>query len=115
MDEVPITNTGDCVRYVAGVAIPPGETRLVSRALIPAPEQESKDGALDNASSDPLHGLLEHSVKDIVGTFDDLDVEDLRRLEAAEREGASRVTLLQALSEEILKRANREADGCSNA
>lgn len=105
MNQVAITNTGADIRYVGGLAIPAGETRLVDAALLPPdapPEPVAPDApAAADGEEDPdlwAARVLDGTVAEIVEILPDLDAEQLTRLGDAEAEGRNRSTLLAAIA-----------------
>lgn len=104
--KIPVHNPGAMPMYVAGLMIPPDETRHFDADLVPAhlrpvaPEPEAE------APADPVAVLLEHSVKDIKALLPDLDDATLEALGSAEQAAETpRSTLLGAIAEEQLTRA----------
>jgi hypothetical protein len=107
MNQVPIHNTGNTNRYIGGVCIPPGETRMIdARLLPPEPPDEPAPPA-----ADPIGDLLKLSVKEIVADLGEFDDETLARIEARElADETPRKTLLDAIAQERLKRADAAAE-----
>jgi hypothetical protein len=115
--KLPITNNGAMPIYVAGLMIPPGETRhfdadLVPLHLRPAPvEPEAEE-----VPGDPLADLIEGTVKEIAAGLADLSDEDLSRLGEIEqgKGDAARKGVLSAIAEETLKRAEAKQGAQGN-
>lgn len=104
--KIPVHNPGAMPMYVAGLMIPPDETRHFDADLVPlhlrpaAPEPEAAP------APDPLAVLLAHSVKDIKALLPELDDATLEALGSAEQAAETpRSTLLGAIAEEQLTRA----------
>lgn len=109
MNQVPIHNTGKTNRYIGGICIPPGETRMIDARLLP-PEAEHAPEP-DAPAADPIGDLLKLSVKEIIADLGEFDDETLARIEARELEDKPpRKTLLDAIAQEKLKRANAAAE-----
>ncbi len=111
MTETPITNTGRNNRYVGGVCIPPGETRHIDENRLPVRLRTPPPPAIEPPLPDAMNWLLSDPVRDIVSTLPDLTDDDLQQLARLEAESARpRSSLLKALSEEELRRANVKTD-----
>ncbi|MBI5920269.1 MAG: hypothetical protein HY847_01320 [Betaproteobacteria bacterium] len=116
-EKVPVTNNTKMAIYVAGTMIPPGETRhfdsnQVPAEFRPAPQVEPED----ETQFDPLAELIAHNVKEITAALPGLSDEDLERLgdmEQAKGENA-RKSLLNAIAEAQLTRADAKANGGAN-
>jgi len=103
MNQVPIHNSGQTNRYIGGICIPPGETRLIDARLLP-PEPAAEP---DAPVADPIGDLLKLSVREIVADLGEFDDETLSRIEERElAAGSPRKTLLEAIAQEKLKRAD---------
>lgn len=103
---VPIENKGQMPIYVAGAMIPPGETRLFEEEALP-PEYRPAAAVVDEAVLiDPLAEVLLLSVDKVAKGLADLSAEELARLQLLEMEGKARKTLLEAIAEEGLRRAD---------
>lgn len=105
--KIPVHNPGAMPMYVAGLMIPPDETRHFDADLVPlhlrpaAAEPEAEAPA-----PDPLAVLLAHSVKDLKAMLPELDDATLDALGSAEQAAETpRSTLLGAIAEEQLTRA----------
>lgn len=105
-EKIHVTNSSAMPMYVAGQMIPPGETRHFDpdqvpphlRPAAPAPEPEPE--------ADPVADILGHSVKDIKEMLPALSDDELEALGDAEQQAETpRTTLLGAIAEEQLKRA----------
>lgn len=105
---IPVHNNTAMTIYVAGLMIPPGETRhfeeeQVPLHLRPAPvEQESEPAA----PADPLAELLQGSIAKITPELAAMSTENLEQLGELEQQGQARKGLLGAIAEELLKRAS---------
>jgi hypothetical protein len=114
MKEIPFHNDGQNTRYVAGIAIPPGEVRMVPENRVPrvAPQAAAPELAAD-PEAEALERLLEHSVREMGDLLPEIEAGLLDRLEAAEQaKEKPRSTLLAAIAEERLRRADAaENDG----
>lgn len=109
--KIPVTNESAMPIYVAGLMIPPGETRHFDLDQVPphlrpaAPEPEPE------VQVDPVAELLKHSVKDLKEMLPTFNDQELEALGAAEQLAEKpRTTLLGAIAEEQLKRAEKGAD-----
>jgi hypothetical protein len=106
--KIPVTNHGAMPLYVAGLMIPPGETRHFDADLVPlhlrppAPEPE-----VDETQYDPLAELIEGNVKEVAAAIPGLSDDDLARLGELEqaRGDHARKGVLSAIAEETLNRA----------
>lgn len=105
-----ISNDTPNVMFVGGKMIPPGEGRDIDERDLPpehrepAPEPEEADGP---SVDEQLEAILHQSVKDITGLLDSMTNEALDRLAELERAREHpRKTLLEALADEALRRAN---------
>lgn len=120
MSEVPVYNDGKTNRHIAGLVIPPGETRLIDESALPSdvvaeiraqhnnePEATDKEG-LGSIPVTAVDSILKAPVKEIVPLLNDFDIEILVKLR--DKEAASmqpRTTLLEAIDTEI---ANKQAE-----
>lgn len=110
-----ISNDTPNVMFVGGKMIPPGEGRDIDERDLPpehrepAPEPEPEAPSLD----DELGVLLnEGTVKELTGLLPSLTIESLDRLAELERAREHpRKTLLEALADEALRRANEALAG----
>ena len=118
--DIPITNDGANVRYVAGIAIPPGETRIVPSHLVP---KHLHPGAQAEASTPPaddlddevpgqaLLDLLQKNVATVADATTQLTMEELDELEALEQQTqAPRKGVLDAITKARLHQARRQAE-----
>lgn len=91
MKKVPFTNTGKTPIYSSdGQLVQPGESCMVTVFA----EAEAGEATPE---PDPLLGLLDNGVKDIVPHLVNLDIEALDRLLEAEKAGKTRKSLIEAL------------------
>lgn len=107
--KIPVHNPGAMPMYVAGLMIPPGETRHFDADLVPLHLRPAAPAPVaDEPQYDPLAELLEGNVKAVVTALPDLDDEDLARLGELEqaRGDAARKGVLSAIAEETLTRAD---------
>lgn len=111
-EKIPVHNSGAMPIYVAGQMIPPGETRhfdadMVPPEFRPAPaaeaEQTEPEDTLAKLSGEKLSVLMP-ILKDLA----DAELERLGELEQAKGDEA-RKTLLSAIAEETLRRADAAA------
>lgn len=117
MKEIPIHNDGAETRYVSGLAIAPGETRLVAvhESLIHPPkvDEPAVEATSEDKPRDPLQALLDDNVSDVKAAINATNPdgsplvsdEDLASLLTVEETGRARKTLIEALRREILDRA----------
>lgn len=97
MNKVPFTNTGTTPVYSSdGKLVPPGETRMVDQ-LAPPPAPEG------TPEPEPLLGLLDNNIAEIVPHLANLDRTALDTLMAAERAGKTRKTLIEAIELRIME------------
>lgn len=96
MNRVPFHNSTDKGMYVGNVFIPAGGTRTVDAALLP-PAQETPAEASPDAG-DPIAALAAGKVTEIVAALPGLDADQLKALDAAERAGKNRTTVLEAIA-----------------
>lgn len=111
-EKIPVSNTTAMPIYVAGLMIPPGETRHFDAAQVPAEYRPVLPPVVAAAPPDPLDDLLGHSVKDVVARLPELSDTDLERLgdlEQAKGDDA-RKTLLGAIAEAMLERSAARQD-----
>lgn len=114
MANIHITNPGPNIRYVAGVAIPPGESRSLDEGDLPPHLRPAPVPAAPRPAPDPMLLLLDNSVPGIAAQIQDRDEagepiisdENLARLAAAEEGGKARKSLMAAIAEEQLRRAH---------
>ncbi len=103
MKRIPIHNKGETIKYVAGRAIPPQETRVFDahevRHLVPAEKKEP------DVPTDPVLDLLDRPIKDIIPDLPNLSGDDIQRLKLAEQNGNTRETLIKAIDKDLARRA----------
>lgn len=110
-EKIPVTNDTKMPIYVAGLMIPAGETRHFDLDQVPPHLRPQPAAPAPAAPADPLAELLKRKVVDVVSAIPALSDDDLQRLGDLEQTGAARKTLLGALAEELLKRADSRAGG----
>lgn len=107
--KVPVHNPNKHPIWVGGQMVPPGETRHFEELDLPAayrpkpPEPEPLPAAVTPEAL--VAELLDKTAKDVIEALAGLDDAMLGQAETAEKAGKARVTVLQAISAEILKRA----------
>lgn len=111
--KIPVTNNGAMAMYVAGLMIPPGETRHFNPDQVPDHLRPAAAEPEPETPGDPLADLIKGTVKEIAAAIPGLSDEDLSRLGDLEQGegGAARKGVLSAIAEEILKRADAKAAG----
>lgn len=102
---VPIENNGQMPIYVGGVMIPPGETRHFEDDMLPPEFRAPAEVQEEPEALDPLLAVRNGTVDHIKLGLPDLNDEELDRLEMLEAEGKARKTLIEAIAEERLRRA----------
>lgn len=113
---IPVTNNTQMPIYVGAYMIPPGETRDFDESQVPAHLRPAPPAPEPEAppAEDPLAAIREQSVADIVELLPALSDDELARLGDLEQIQANpRKTLLAALAEEQLKRAEATAGGAA--
>jgi hypothetical protein len=109
MEQKPVHNAGKTTRYLGGIAIPPGETRMVDARLVP--DDKPPEAADPAGEPDPLAELLKLSVAQIVRELPGLDDEAVTRLGMRENlRDNPRKSLLEAIANHLLHRAQEKAD-----
>lgn len=108
---VPVENKGLMPLYVAGVMIPPGETRHFDDDQLPPEFRQPAVAAEEEVQDDPLLSVLELKVADVVNGLPDLSDEELDHLENLEATGKARKGVFEAVSEERLRRAEAKVAG----
>jgi len=106
--KIPVTNSGAMPMYVAGLMIPPGETRHFDHDLVPLHLRPAiVEPEPDETQFDPLAELIEGTVKAIAAAIPGLSDDDLSRLGEMEqaRGAAARKGVLSAIAEATLTRA----------
>lgn len=112
-EKIPVANNTKMPVYVAGMMIPPGETRhfdpdQVPAELRPAPAVDE----VQAAPADPMADLVKHKVADIVAVLPSLSDADLARLlDLDAADGSPRKGVAEAVAAEQLKRAADLAGG----
>lgn len=111
-DIIPVSNPGKNPIYIAGVMIPPGETRLMPAqqavnhlpvaAPIPTPAATPETPPPDITA---LEELLTHSVDHLEDNLASQTIDDLALLLELEAAGKNRVTALEAIQDEQQRRA----------
>lgn len=111
--KIPVTNNGAMAMYVAGLMIPPGETRHFDADLVPLHLRPAPPEAEVEEPTDALAELITGTVKEVAAAIPSLSDEDLSRLGELEQAkgGAARKGVLSAIAEETLKRADAKAAG----
>lgn len=96
-NKVPFTNTQNHPVYSTdGTLVPPGETRMVTvLAVAAAPAAQ--------LPPDALLELLDNKVPDIIPHLANLGLDELRRLLAAEKDGKTRKSLVEAIELRIME------------
>lgn len=111
-EKIPIYNNTAMPIYVGGAMIPPGETRHFDIEQVPHHLRPAAPAVEEEVAPNPLADILGHSVKDIVAMLPALHDDDLVAIgEAEQRAEKPRTTLLGAIAEEQLKRAEAKAAG----
>lgn len=96
-NKVPFTNTQNHPVYSTdGTLVPPGETRMVTVVAVTAAPTAP-------LPPDALLELLDNKVGDIVPNLANLDVAALQRLLAAEQDGKTRKSLIEAIELHIMQ------------
>lgn len=105
--------------FVAGRLIPPGETKVFAENEVPAHlKPASMPAPLPSEPEDKLLELLDQGVREIAKAIEArnpdgtpvLSSDELERLAAAEANGKTRKTLMEALNHERIRRANEAQD-----
>lgn len=114
-DQIPIENTGSVDKNVAGRRIPPGEVRFFKRSELPAHIKKSLEPSTAEPAEKPdndahLRELLEGSVKAVTAELHTLTDSELEKLAVIEGMDKARTTLLTAVNEEQLRRADLKSD-----
>lgn len=119
MPKTYVSNDSDTPKFIGGKLVPPGEGRefevddVAGSALAAVLDvtREASDTLVLLTPSESLQALIAASVKTIVATFGTMTLAQLDELEAAERAAvAPRTTLLSAIAQERLDRAQAAAD-----
>lgn len=114
-----VTNTTAMPLYVGSEMVPPGETRDFAESSVP-PHLRPAPAAPEAPApvSDPIADLLDQPVKAIAAAIAErgelgvptIPDAQLAALKTSEESGKNRSTLLAAIAEETLKRANERAE-----
>lgn len=114
---IPVTNNTAMPIYVGAEMVPAGETRLFHEWLVPehlkpAPEAPA-EAAAEDAPPDVVAELSEKPAKDVIAGIEALTDEQLERLGDLEQARGDKVrtTVLAAIAEANLKRAEAKAAG----
>lgn len=100
--------------FVAGMMIPPGETRLIEDDMLPPEHRQEAPIPEPEAPKDRIAEIADMKVDLILPILPDMSSEELARLQQLETEGKSRKTILEAIAAEVLKRAQLAADAAAN-
>lgn len=113
MEKIPVTNNTAMPIYVGSNMIPPGETRHFDEADVPEHLRPAKAAPVVEAvAEDPIQALSEKPAKDIIAAIPELGVEALEKLGDIEQlREKPRSTVLAALSEALLARAEGSGEG----
>ena len=107
----PVTNTTAMPIYVGLLMIPPGETRHFDLDQLPPEHRPAPDVPEPEAPKDRLAEIAKMNAGSVVAILADLDAEDLARLQSLEAAGKARITVLEAIAAEGLKRAQDKTEG----
>lgn len=123
MSPIPVENKTEMPMYVGSTMILPGETRHFEEHQVPAHLRPAATTAAPEVpAEDPadvaVRELLEHTVAEVAVLIQErkgdgqptLSDDDLARLKAAEEAGKARKSLLAAIAEEELRRADERQD-----
>lgn len=108
---VPVENNSQMPIYVAGVMIPPGETRHFEEDQLPPEYRSSASPPVEEQPVDPLVTILAMNVADVVNGLPALSDEELDRLETLEAEGKARKGVIAAVTADRLRRAEAKVNG----
>lgn len=109
---VSISNDGKEARWVMGVMIPPGETRVFTEAEVPPELRPAADELPAEAAADPLLAWVDLPVGKLALGLPDLSDDDLNRLEGLEKAKAKpRASALAEITGERLRRAEAGTPG----
>lgn len=115
MSQKPITNHRATNMFVSGVVIPPGETKVFEETDLPPHLQgRDKPAPAPVEPADRVLQLLDQNVSEIIKAIEARDAngnpevsdDEVLRLKQAEEDGKTRKTLMKAIDEEWVKRAN---------
>lgn len=104
---ITVTNETAMPLYVGSNMVPPGETRDFPESQVPPHLRPPAEPAAapDEQQADLITDLAAGTVKAAIEHIPSLSLADLERLGELEQTGQARVTLLSAISDELLKRA----------
>lgn len=104
---IPVTNNTAMPMYVGSNMVPPGETRDFPESQVPAHLRPAAEPVAEDLkpSEDPVAALAAGTVKDAVEQIPGLSLADLERLGELEQLGKARASLLSAISDALLSRA----------
>ena len=104
---ITVTNDTAMPLYVGSNMVPPGETRDFPESQVPPHLRPAAEpvAAVDEQQTDSIDDLAAGTVKAAIEQIPALSLADLERLGELEQTGQARVTLLSAISDELLKRA----------
>lgn len=115
---ISVHNPTGMLIYVGSDMVPAGETRDFPESAVPPhlrPQPAPQAPAADEPTLDLIADLQKLSVKEIVAALPDLSAEDMARLEELENaDGSPRKGVMNALTEEKLKRAAGNDEAGSN-
>lgn len=98
MDKVSYHNNTDSPRYVGGVLIQPGQSRMVPANAVAAPSPAEPPPAAAG-HDDALLALLDGNTAEITEALPGLDAAQLEALELAEARGKTRKGVLAAIAD----------------
>lgn len=110
-EKIPVENKTKMPMYVAGLMIPPGETRHFDLHQVPAEFRPVAAKVVEVEKADPLLAILLGAVAAVVMGLPTLSDDELHRMAALETHGKNRKGVLAAISEELLERAKKLAEG----
>lgn len=110
MDKVPYHNTTDTPRYVGGVLVEAGQTRMVPAMAVNPPAAAAPAAPAADGHDDALLALLDGNTAEITEALPGLDAAQLDALELAEANGKTRKGVLAAIA---AARAALEMDGAN--
>ncbi len=109
--KIPVHNTNKMTMFVAGVMIPPGETKHFEEHHVPPSLRQQPEELLPEVlDENPVIALLGGTIKEITEALPALSDEDYETLQTAEAAGEKRKGLMAAFAAEDLRRANAGAD-----
>lgn len=114
---IPVTNNTAMPIYVGAEMVPAGETRLFHEWLVPEhlkPQEAVAEAPAEEVQPpDAVAELSEKSAKDVIAAIEGLTDQQLERLGDLEQARGDRVrtTVLAAIAEANLKRAEAKAAG----